>query len=727
MALTPSRPPAPWQASSPDPLMFPTPAKRPAHPAPEPEQQQPASKRRRLTLEREPESDASTSTSTRTTPSMIVAGSQMAHDADAPSDLSDTPMTPTPLKDTFYVSEVPLEPPEEKPPPPLPDALLLLMIPQLVLEPPSSPNYVAALYVSWLAMRRCLRMDLTPEVELRALTGQAEVALLVLDAAVEEPWVKGVADVAENGITRGLQIVKQHPTLAYYASPLSFLQVRLAVLRGPTKRALNLSRQTHAEYSQPNSTSDASWLHYLHHSHVLSTLAPSQITPQLGHLATPPRVDPLFTRIHSVLRLTYLLLHQPEDFPAECRSLLSSFSDPSALQASDASLLLITQVLSLLHSSSSPATSDSCAFHSKLLDSLPALLDDILSASPPPAPKASKTVPILFPSPPKKLLLSLACLVAAAASRDASGRQSKRGIWAAEGLKLFEEEMDELPRWYSLKEKKALEKQLHEVRALLLCELISVAIMRSEFQEAKKHLDSLELYTSSVDLFTQFSPIISLLHGRLAHSVFSVSRAKDCYFLASHLAKEQDDTGIRLSATLDLLGLKLGLGEDVQVDSEDLLLKLVDCNDENLNEPARVFRAIAAKEIHKSKQHLKFALDSATLRQDNYLRLLVLSITASHYQLTKASRAVSALQACRQLCLSLGAPPEGEKKPTSTYGNASIGLWVGEKYAELLQRQGKDKQAKKQEGINHALRERWTRDQEEMARLFAVQQEEITA
>ncbi|KZO91266.1 hypothetical protein CALVIDRAFT_542015 [Calocera viscosa TUFC12733] len=250
--------------------------------------------------------------------------------------------------------------------------------------------------------------------------------------------------------------------------------------------------------------------------------------------------------------------------------------------------------------------------------------------------------------------------------------------------------------------------------------------MRGEFEDAKEHLDTLEAYTATADLFDQFSPLISLLHGRLAHSAYSVSRAQYCYALAYNLSKTSSDDGIRLAATLDILGLKLGLGEDVQVESAELLLELVDCKDANLNEPALVFRAIAVKEIHKSKQHLKFALDNATLRQDNYLRLLILCITASHYQLTKASRAVSALQACRQLCLSLGVPPDGEQKPTSAYGNTSIGLWVGEKYAELLQRQGNEKQAKKQETINKALRERWTKAQEDVAQLFELRQE-VTA
>ncbi|KZO91265.1 hypothetical protein CALVIDRAFT_568420 [Calocera viscosa TUFC12733] len=245
MALTPVRPlglPS-WPAtSSPDPIsMLPPTMKRAATREDLPE---PAPKRRKLSPE--PESDAST----RTTPSMVVTDAQVG--GDATSELSDMSTTPTPLTEvpaTFYVSEPAAQPSPEKQLPKLPDALLLLMIPQLVLEPPSSPNYVTALYVSWLAMRRCLRLDLTPEVELRALAGQAEVGLLVLDAQVEESWVKDVAEEAEKGIGRGITIATAHPTLAHYIPPLSYLQVRLAVLRGPTKRALNLSKQTHAMVS----------------------------------------------------------------------------------------------------------------------------------------------------------------------------------------------------------------------------------------------------------------------------------------------------------------------------------------------------------------------------------------------------------------------------------------------------------------------------------------------
>jgi len=278
--------------------------------------------------------------------------------------------------------------------------------------------------------------------------------------------------------------------------------------------------------------------------------------------------------------------------------------------------------------------------------------------------------------------------------------------------------MEELPRWYSLKEKKTLERQLHKAKALLLCELVSIAIMRSEFKDAKKHLDKIIDHTCAVDLFVQFSPIISLLHGRLAHSAFSVARARECYAMAIHLSKGQGDNGVRIAASMDLLGLRFGLGEDVRLEVEELLLELVDSTDENLNEPATLLRAMVAKEIHKSKQHLKLALDATTLRSDNYLRLLILCVTASHYQLTKANRAVSALQACRQICLSLGASPEGEEKSPTAYGNASIGLWVGEKYVELLQRQGNEKQARKQEAINSSLRERWTNIQEGMALLL---------
>ncbi|EJU02554.1 hypothetical protein DACRYDRAFT_115607 [Dacryopinax primogenitus] len=717
MALTPVRPSvSTWPAtSSPDPIsMLPTASKR-ASPLDITTPQR-GLKRRKLS----PMSDAST----RTTPSMLAA-EQGADGADAPSDLSDTPTTPMPVTRPakFYVSEASAPVPKDQLSK-LPDAVLLLMIPQLVLEPPSSPNYVSALYVSWLAVSRCSRLTLTAELEVRALTGLAEVGLLVLDAELEEQWVKGVLGQAEKGIERGLVIAKAHPTLSHYVSPLLYLQVRLAAY-GPVRRALNLSKAACAHHSKLKS--DATWLHYLHHSHILSSLTPSQVSTQLGHLANPPSVDPVFTRIHSLLRLSHLLPDQPDDFPDDCHSLLASFPDVSTLRGPDASLLLIAQILSFLHYASSRASKDYCQSQASLLDSLPALLDHILCAAAPSIPTSPRNIPILISCPPKKLLLALACLVAAVASRDASGRQSKRGIWASEGLKLFEEEMDELPRWYSLKEKKMVERQLHEIKALLQCEMISVAIMRSEFEEAKRYLDDVINYTCSVtmDLFIQFSPLISLLHGRLAHSVFCVERALDCYAMAHHFATEQGNDGIRRAVSLDLLGLKLGLGEDVELACEELLLDLADCKDEPLNEAAMVFRAIVAKEIHKSKQHLKRALDTTTWRSDNYLRLFVLCITASHYQLTFPERAMTSLKSSRQICLGLGARPEGEQRSSYTEGNSSIGLWVGEKYLELLQRQpeGTENKLKKQETINKALRLRWTGIQSRMAGLLGGQEE----
>lgn len=79
-----------------------------------------------------------------------------------------------------------------------------------------------------------------------------------------------------------------------------------------------------------------------------------------------------------------------------------------------------------------------------------------------------------------------------------------------------------------------------------------------------------------------------------------------------------------------------------------------------------------------TRQHLKQALEKASMSQDNHLRAAVLALIAAHYLHTAGDHASAVLETCEQLAAGLGAPAVKSSVATPT-GNVRLGLWVGEK------------------------------------------------
>jgi hypothetical protein len=82
--------------------------------------------------------------------------------------------------------------PKSKFPPPA------LLLPSILLHPPTHPLHLRSLHLSLLALRRCLSLGanaipLSPEEECRAWTALAEVGMRVIGGGFsEEAWAKGV-------------------------------------------------------------------------------------------------------------------------------------------------------------------------------------------------------------------------------------------------------------------------------------------------------------------------------------------------------------------------------------------------------------------------------------------------------------------------------------------------------------------------------------------------------
>ncbi|KAI0696886.1 hypothetical protein C8T65DRAFT_615130 [Cerioporus squamosus] len=338
-----------------------------------------------------------------------------------------------------------------------------------------------------------------------------------------------------------------------------------------------------------------------------------------------------------------------------------------------------------------------------------------------------------------RILFLLAFLVSSASKRDAVGRKPKRKVFATEGLTTWDSEAAReisFSIWSSMGDVQEVEERLARIKADLLCEVIAVSIMRSEFDTAERNLDILIAHTRSYDIFPLFSARIALHHAHLAHALARPARALRCYRAAAHhsepgsfvnVAARAGDVALcvgvqrRMATMGDSWQQGLSLTDDDWTEEdnvEDLeargaeVIKLCRGMGGTLEAIGQVLEACFTPEILKAKQHLKHALELATKAQDNHLRALVLALIAAHYLHTAGDHARTMLQTCEQLAAGLGAPPmkgataPGENGKAATpivVGNAPLGLWVGERFLELFKRFGKDTRAQKQAVVNAQL------------------------
>ncbi|KAK7051469.1 hypothetical protein VNI00_004443 [Paramarasmius palmivorus] len=362
-----------------------------------------------------------------------------------------------------------------------------------------------------------------------------------------------------------------------------------------------------------------------------------------------------------------------------------------------------------------------------------------------------QNVPLQIQTTHPRVLYVLAYLVSAVAKKDPVGRKPKKKIFSMEGLVAWEKEvkkelMCKLPNWATVSDVDQVDLKLAKIKADLLCELIGVSIMRSDFDSADKTLALLIAHLRTHSLFDSFSARVTLHHAHLAHSRGDIPRALQCYKVAIHIAEQRVDDFVKLSASAGFVALRIGLFRQKAGDLEQDTKMLVDPpEDPEAIDPilegkddweeiermgmrvaetckgmggtmwsvGRIIEACLSDEILKAKQDLRTALNFTSSAGDNHLRALILALIASQFFHTSADDALNMLAMCENLAAGLGAvpggksgskSPNGEKKSVDGIGNAPLRIWAGERSLELYRRSGNSRAAKKQEAANEALR-----------------------
>jgi len=265
------------------------------------------------------------------------------------------------------------------------------------------------------------------------------------------------------------------------------------------------------------------------------------------------------------------------------------------------------------------------------------------------------------------VVFHLAFLVSAVAMRDATGRKPKPKVFALEGLKICDKERPKDGQkpvgrckryvlsqgnvanyevltdlsWVGLRVRQDVEERLTKIEADLLCELVSVCIQRSEFDDAEEHLNRLIAHTRTHSLFDAYAARITLYHAHLSHALCQRSRAFACYRLAAALAsaeeqQEQTSTSlistttndqvhsgiavarfVRVAAQAGELGLRIGIarekGAEVDKDTRrwgDEVVKECRMLGGTLEAVGRVLEACLTDEIVAAKYVLSLPFDS---------------------------------------------------------------------------------------------------------------------
>ncbi|KDN35206.1 hypothetical protein RSAG8_11781, partial [Rhizoctonia solani AG-8 WAC10335] len=348
-----------------------------------------------------------------------------------------------------------------------------------------------------------------------------------------------------------------------------------------------------------------------------------------------------------------------------------------------------------------------------------------------PVPLASNDS-LLIKSTHPRVIFELAFLMSSIARRDVVGRKPRRLIFATEGLRAGTEMGVEVafPVWATLEDVKGTELRLAEIRADLLCELVAIATMRSEFEVAEHRLSELVAHTRNFGVFDSFAARISLHYAHLAHARGQTDRARICYEAA--IRTSSIGSFVHTSSSAGLLGLQMGIAaRDKYITSGSKIpstpppdtptpkpdQKLLDACTYALAPLAHILTSPTLP-IVRAKQELKIALDLSSKAQDNYLRAFGLAMGAAKYIHTAESHAGVMLGTVKSLAAGMGAvenkkgageSPSKEaredksKDKKSSPGNAVLGLWVGLRLYELHKRAGDAEHAKKQDLKNRRL------------------------
>ncbi|THH27936.1 hypothetical protein EUX98_g6250 [Antrodiella citrinella] len=535
---------------------------------------------------------------------------------------------------------------------PLSPSALLTALPGLLMHPPNHKSYLLSLEVSMNALRRCLdavqhgQAGMAPETECRAWTGLAEVGMRLVGAGMGRGVVEAEVDRA---LSKAGMISQKHPSLRPFKLHVSLLQAQFSHWQHRTKFARTQIRTLIASM-QP---SDPPYIVYSAH---LAAIA-------------------LFTTPHT-----------PTDPTVAVVNAASSSRNTTPTKAS-------YKAKSTPIRTASPATPQAPSTPKQSPQDINAALAAVQTMQNLSHERRHAHVTLLC------LILRLRILVAAEMWADVAG-----ALQAAETALGVEYVAGTTPKATAGKGKEREKEKEKETFVMFEDE---VSTMRSEFDEAEKHLAQLIAHTRTYGLFPHFSARITLHHAHLAHALARPSRADQCYVVAAGLAPAGTFVNVsaRAGRVLLHLGWKRNADDDDEgegVDEEEMkeVVRLCRGLGGTLEAVGRVVEACLSTEIMKSKQHLKAALHLATQSQDNHLRALILALIASQYFYTAGDHAQQMLQTCEQLAAGLGAPPASNAEPGAVLGNVPLGLWVGERFLELYNRAGKTARAEKQTAAN---------------------------
>ncbi|KAJ3523314.1 hypothetical protein NMY22_g11498 [Coprinellus aureogranulatus] len=589
-----------------------------------------------------------------------------------------------------------------------------------MLHPPTHRHYTKSIYLSFLATLKCISYtNLDPDMECRAWTTLAELGFRL---GLEEPGVEAQVETA---------ITKAHPTLRPYKVHLTVLSARISQYQHKLKLSQNTLKRLLTSYIAPE---DLPHLVYTAHlGHIASFTTPDGVPSAQSLKAIQDMNDVALSRGHhditklsAVLRLqaleqmgqwdavpeslkeTEVLLAYPENL-AESTATFAHTPRPTH----DTAFLVYTLTLGIVfytYIGETPAVEARTKVLHELLDG--GALDQFgYGVVEIPFPDSQ---PLYIQLTTPRILMILAFLITSVAKRDPVGRKPKRKVFAMEGLVVVEKELKKDPSlapWASANDVEAHFSRLHKLKADLICELVGVAVMRSEFVEAERHLAELIAHSRNEGLFNQYAARITLLHAQLAHALGQTDRAVQCYQIAAHLSRprtregdsstkmevdgEDEATGrmgdehaegvedpwIYASARAGELWVRIGhlRREVANQPPEDVDHEVVKALEEELRKDAKVvvgmcegmgstlgsvasvIKACMAEEFLEAKMHLRDALKLATQSGDNHLRALVLALIASQYLNTSTDHAEAMLATSEQLAAGLGAQPKAPK------------------------------------------------------------------
>ncbi|CAA7269717.1 unnamed protein product [Cyclocybe aegerita] len=681
----------------------------------------------------------------------------------------------------------------------LPPEILLLSLPSLVAHPPTHKHHTRSLFLSQLALRKCLSVPgLDSSTECRAWTELAEVGLRI---GLNEP---GVEREVEMAITKALVITKKHPSLRAFKTQLTHLSSKLALRQNNSRFAQNTLKKHLTDSILP---SDPPHVQYSAHLAYMSSLSTTPDTNDTGHHHSPSsgrlwvltairdfhrlatnnghqqvallatvlelheyiqaglwsKVGQSLTSVEELLGITSHL--KPAATPA-APSTSNPEQKPQPLGGTDLEKVLVTQTLmiGIIYHTYTGDNANAQSRTKKLHDMLDGGALEAFGKFGVVEVDLGGATPLLMQVTHPKVVFGLGFLVSSVAKRDPVGRKPKRRVFASEGVALLEREVRKevpLPLWASVADVHEIQLRMQKMKADMLCELIGVAITRSEFDDAERlKLSLIHGHTASSLRTVLVSPSIKpILHTHSRKQIVrgSAIRLQPSYPVnelqlpstanasnARHPprltpnanANEEEEDGcedywVNVSARAGAMWLRVGVASATEDDEEreDALEALrmpgmeiaKECEGlgGTLQTVGAVLTACLAKEFLVTKTHLRTALQLTSAAGDNHLRALILCLIAEQYLHTSMEHAETMLGTAEQIAAGLGAQPKPKplkeaagskgKTPVPTapaptgVGNAHLRLWIGERSLELKRRAGDEEGTTKQAMMNDKL------------------------